>query len=330
MNDSWRDSAEAPAAARVRDKRTRGRELKLLYSSNQAVWPWTAGVKAALEKERNTRMASVKTNISKFMAMLAVAMLTSLFCVGNAFAIDVSVTFPLPSTEAASTSTQTVQIDQANVQNSSAAPVVGMFYKNGAWNVLVTGTDANQYASWSSILDKAVLQYNQATYVDNTTNYITVSQVNAAATQQKLTLTAADGPYTKYYPQGVDLDGATSTGAGYFFNKATNADTTLTTSLFDASYVLTSSLNGVNPNGVGPVFAWKYATAVTPDSYYDEDEGETVIGTAGYAAQQAAPNVASATAQTAPRLIMGCATGMTDSNAMGKRYCFDVTGIVLS
>ena len=270
-------------------------------------------------------MASVKTSISKFAAMLAVAMLASLFCVGNAFAIDVSVTFPLPSSEATSTSTQTVQIDQTGVQNSSAAPVVGMFYKNDAWNVLVTGTDAGQYASWDSILAKAVLQYNQATYGSNTANYISVSAVNAAATQQKLSLTATDGPYTKYYPQGADLDGSAN-GRGYFYDLATNADTTLTSSLRSSTYALTSAVSGANPNGVGPVFAWVYYAGAAQT--IDNGDGTFTYETAGDAAWDAANGAA--TSASHPRLIMGCQDNWGTGDAMGKRYCSNITGIVLS
>ncbi len=261
-------------------------------------------------------MTSVKTNISKFMVMLAMAMVASLFCVGNAFAsVYVDVTIPVPGTS--TTDTVQVQLDKSGVQNADAYhPVVGMFYKNNAWNVVLTGTAVGQYASWDSILAEAVAVHNaKPAYASNQT---TVEAVNAAATQQKLSLTASDGTYTKYYPQGADLDGSAN-GRGYFYDLATNANTTLLSTLRSSSYTLTSTVNGTNPNGAGPVFAWQYAAGVTGANE-----------TAGDTADEIAEDVVDETPQAQPRLIMGCSDGMTNNDAMGKRYCTGVTAIALS
>ena len=267
---------------------------------------------------------TIKAQMSKFMAALAMAVIASMFCVGSAFAsVDVSVTFPVSSS---TTATKTVTLDQAGVQNSSAAPVVGMFYKSSAWNVLVTGTAANQYASWDSILTQAIKQYNEDTYgTTNTSNYITKTQVNGWATNQQLSLTATDGVYTKYYPNAADLKGD-STGSAYFYDLATNANTTLTSSLRSSTYALTSSLNGTNPNGVGPAFAWKYGQDAA--GTITNADGSISYETAGDAAQYAADSTF--TVASHPRLIMGCQDGWTTSTAMGKRYCTDITGITLS
>lgn len=279
---------------------------------------------------------TIKAQMSKFMIVLAMAVVASLFCAGSAFAsVTVDVTFPNPDDSGNAVKVQSVQLDVSGVQNSAAAPVVGMFKKADTdgiskWNVLVTGTAAAQYASWNNVLDAAILKYNVANHGMNTADYITRAQVNALATNQSLSLEALDGKYKKYYPDAVDLDGTSTTGAGYFFNKATNLDTTLDSTLLDSTYTLISgTLNGTNPNGVGAVFAWQYA-ADKAQTIIDEDEGTTTYETAGTAAARAASNVASATAAANPRLIMGCPIGSTESFAMGKRYCTDITAITLS
>lgn len=173
----------------------------------------------------------------------------------------------------------------------------------------MTGTAAGQYASFERVVSEAIDQYN----TKHSTSFGFADVWNANSTRVELEVADDGGSlYTKYYPTYAD-----TVSCQYFYNLATNADTTLTSGLRGSSYILTSTLNGVNPDGVGAVFAWEYGSGVTAS------------GAAAVSAAQSAASSVSATSTGYPRLIMGCSDGMNTTNAMGKRYCFDVIGITL-
>lgn len=189
------------------------------------------------------------------------------------------------------TMSESVDIDSLYKANST--PVYGMYYKSSAWNVLAT-TD---YVSVEDVMNAAIAKYNSS----NEDADYTLSQFYTA--NKTMTLTVADNggtTYTKYYPTYADIF-----STKYFFGDALNTNLTLSSSL----------LTSTNPTGA--VLAKSYGLAAA-------DSGAAASTAA--AAALAKESVTSAY----PRLITGCATDMTNTTAMGKRYVYDVTGITLS
>ncbi len=183
-----------------------------------------------------------------------------------------------------------VNID--DLYKSDLTPVYGMYYKSNAWNVLAT----TSYVSVEDVMSEAVDQYN-----DKYGKEYELSNLYTAS--KKMTLTVADDggtTYTKYYPTYADIFSTKS-----FFGNALNTDLTLTSSL----------LTSTNPTGA--VLAKSYGLATA-----DSGAKASTAATAALAKE----SVTSAY----PRLITGCATDMTNTTAMGKRYVYDVTGITLS
>jgi hypothetical protein len=179
-----------------------------------------------------------------------------------------------------------------DLYESGLTPVYGMYYKSSAWNVLAT----TSYVSVEDVMNEAISQYNY----DNKTKY---TLANLYTASKKMTLTVADDggtTYTKYYPTYADIFSTKS-----FFGGALNTNSTLTGSL----------LTSTNPTGA--VLAKSYGLAATAS------------GATASTAASAALAKESVTSEY-PRLITGCATDMTTSTAMGKRYVYDVTGITLS
>ena len=185
---------------------------------------------------------------------------------------------------------ETVDLD--NLYKSDLTPVYGMYYKSNAWNVLAT----TSYVSVENVMQTAVDQYNKK-------NRVSYKLSDLYDTSKTMTLTVADDggtTYTKYYPTYADIFSTKS-----FFGDALNTNATLTGSL----------LTSTNPTGA--VLAKSYGLAATASG-----------ATASTAASAALAKESVTSAY--PRLITGCATDMTTSTAMGKRYVYDVTGITLS
>lgn len=257
-------------------------------------------------------METVKQSSLRF---LLVALLVSVACcmAVGAVCAQASVAMANPVVNVQATLPNGADLDQdvdlATVANTSAVPVVGMYYKSDQWNVLATGTAAGQYATFEAVVTKALQQHA------TTGEEYTFAQVWNSSTQT-FSLTTTDGTtssaYTKYYPTYADTVSRT-----YFYDLVTNSVTTLTSGLRSSSYLLlsttTPALYGANPNGAGAVFAW----------WYGSDKA-TGTETAGAAAQRAAASVSS---HTYPRLIMGCEDGMGTTDAMGKRYPYDIVGV---
>ncbi len=184
---------------------------------------------------------------------------------------------------------ETVNID--NLYKSNLTPVYGMYYKSSAWNVLAT----TSYVSVEDVLKAAIAQYNMTSGESYTLS-------DLYTPSDTMTLTVADNggiTYTKYYPTYADIFSTKS-----FFGDALNTDLALTSSL----------LTSTNPTGA--VLAKSYGLATA-------DAGATASTAAS--AALAKESVTSAY----PRLITGCATDMTTSAAMGKRYVYDITGITI-
>lgn len=184
---------------------------------------------------------------------------------------------------------ETVNID--NLYKSGLTPVYGMYYKSSAWNVLAT----TSYVSVEDVLNTAIAQYNKTSGESYTLS-------DLYTPSDKMTLTVADDggtTYTKYYPTYADIFSTKS-----FFGDALNSDLTLASSL----------LTSTNPTGA--VLAKSYGLAATASG-----------ATASTAASAALAKESVSSAY--PRLITGCATDMTNTTAMGKRYVYDVTGITI-
>lgn len=221
-------------------------------------------------------------------AAFACAMMLALICAGAANATTMSVKFTVPGDT--TPTEELVTID--NLTNSSTDGMVyGQFYKSGAWTVLATGAAAGQYATFTKVLQNAIDQYNNGVEEEDE---IAIS--NVWNSSKKLSLTATDGAYTKYYPSYADINGRKS-----FFGTADNGTTSF------------SGLTATHTNG-DAVFALSY--------------GSAIVGTGSNCSAAAASAASSITTVTSgyPRLIMGCDADMTSSTAMGKRYCFDITG----
>lgn len=183
-------------------------------------------------------------------------------------------------------------VDLDDLYESGLTPVYGMYYKSSAWNVLAT----TSYVSVEDVLNEAISQYNY----DNNKEYTLADFYTAS---KKMTLTVADDggtTYTKYYPTYADIFSTKS-----FFGDALNSDLTLSSSL----------LTSTNPTGA--VLAKSYGLAAT-----DSGAKASTAATAALTKESVASEH--------PRLITGCATDMTNTTAMGKRYVYDVTGITIS
>ncbi len=171
----------------------------------------------------------------------------------------------------------------------NAAPVYGQYYKSGVWNVLAT----TNYVSLDSAIQDALNIYNKA----NGTN-LTAKELIKTKNVQFVTsdYPSIDNPYTKYQATYADVYETTS-----FFGGVTNSIIA-----FNNSYL-------TNKSNVGAVLAKSYGMAKTTT-------------TAADAAEKAKDSQES---QDLPRLISGCSSDMTSSTAMGKRYVYDVLGVVI-
>lgn len=148
------------------------------------------------------------------------------------------------------------------------------------------------YVSLDSAIQAAVDEYNG----EHETEY-TAQQLISGKKVYFLTsdYPTAANPYPKY--------------------QATYADIYDTTGLFGVSNSVTAFTAELRSytNPTGAVLAKSYGTGVTTTNAYD-------------AAKAAANNQ---TQSDLPRLITGCSDDMTSATAMGKRYVFDVTGVII-
>ncbi len=167
--------------------------------------------------------------------------------------------------------------------------VYGQFYKSNTWNVLAT-TD---YVSLDSAIQSALDVYNQAGGTNVTAKELITGHSVKFITSDYPTV---DSPYSKYAATYADVYETVG-----FFGGVNNSITAFNQSL----------LTYTNPTGA--VLAKSYGTAKT--------------STTAAAAGEAAKN--SQTESPSPRLITGCSSDMTSSTAMGKRYVYDVLGVVI-
>jgi hypothetical protein len=244
-------------------------------------------------------MSILKSRVTKFAAAFAAALVVGMFCAGAAFATTtVNVTFTTPDSV---TSTETVTLDA--LTNTTASPVFGQFYKTG-WNVLATGSAAGQYATVDSVLQNALTQYNTAALTSYTLSDIWYSG-------KTLALTATDGAYTKCYPTYSQVS-----GTSYFYDLATYASSSFTSSLRSSSWTFTSggtTYTVSNPESTGAVLALSYGSASTTDT---STTCATLAGTA----------YGSIASTTYPRMIFG---GVDSGSVAGNRFCSNITGITI-
>ncbi len=189
-----------------------------------------------------------------------------------------------------------VETDDATIDQTvdlqyaeNATPVYGQFYKSNVWNVLAT----TNYVSLDSAIQSALNVYNTAHDTE-----FTAAELIEDHNVQFITydFPNVSSPYNKYAATYADV--YTTRG---FFGGVTNSIIEFNTSL----------LTSTNPTGA--VLAKSYGTAKTTTT----------------AEAAAAEAKSSQTVQSLPRLITGCSSDMTSSTAMGKRYVYDVLGVVI-
>lgn len=243
-------------------------------------------------------MIRTKQRLYAIVVGAVLAVLSMCACCGMAWADEdlpnsqyESVTFTVGTTS----STYSVDLESL-IGTQTKTPVYGEFYKNSRWNVLAT----NRYATIDSIIQNAVSQYN-AVHSSN----LTVSDVwysGKSISVQALETDSVTGEryvadYAKYTWSYDEMTAAT-----HFFN-VTNATTVLP---------LTPS-----HTNVGAVLAYCY--------------GSGKVGIDGADTDTVASNVlSSASTSEYPRLILGCESGWDTTQAMGKRYCYDVVSLTIS
>lgn len=187
--------------------------------------------------------------------------------------------------------TDDVTVDQTvDLQYAeNATPVYGQFYKSNVWNVLAT----TNYVSLDEAIQSALDVYNTA----HETNYTAAALIEDYDVQFITSdFPNVGNPYSKYAATYADVYETTD-----FFGGVTNSIIA-----FNESYLTHTS-------NVGAVLAKSYGTAKTI--------------TTAEAAAETAKN--SQTVQDLPRLITGCSSDMTSDTAMGKRYVYDVLGVVI-
>lgn len=244
-------------------------------------------------------MANTKNRIIAVFAAMMLAAATFVCMAGSAWADELpdsnyeSVTFTVNG------SSYTTNVNIANMLPASSVtlPTVGgQFYKNNAWSVLAT----NRYVTINSIIDAAVAAYNNdwGAELDRSDVWYSGKTISVKAVETDRTSgNRYVATYAKYTWSYDELTSATS-----FFN-VDNSTTTLSGT--------PSSTNNV------AVLAYTYGSCVVEDSVTDTDAAKTTA-------------LNSQTTSTYPRLILGCESGWDTTQAMGKRYCYDVVGIIIS
>ncbi len=171
----------------------------------------------------------------------------------------------------------------------NADPVYGQFYKSDVWNVLAT----TNYVTLDDAIQSALDAYKAQTGTALTAEDLIADHDVRFITSD---FPNVSNPYNKYAATYADVYETTD-----FFGGVTNSITA-----FNESYLTHTS-------NVGAVLAKSYGTAKT--------------STTAEAAAEQAKN--SQVTQDLPRLITGCSADMTSDTAMGKRYVYDVLGVVI-